>query len=55
MKNDLKSMTRKQLEKLRADVDIALAKLIERERKAALVAAEKAANAHGSVFSIGTD
>ncbi len=47
MKVDLKSMTRKQLEKLRADVDVALAKLIERERKAALVAVEKAANAHG--------
>ncbi|WP_299852379.1 H-NS histone family protein [uncultured Roseovarius sp.] len=47
MKIDLKSMTRKQLERLRVDVDIALAKLIERERKAALIAAEKAANAHG--------
>ena len=47
MKIDLKSMTRKQLEKLRTDVDVALAKLIERERKAALVAAEKAVKAHG--------
>ncbi|WP_299919596.1 H-NS histone family protein [uncultured Roseobacter sp.] len=47
MKFDLKSMTRKQLEKLRSDVDTALEKVTERERKAALVAVEKAAKAHG--------
>lgn len=47
MKLDLKSMTRKQLEKLRSDVDIAIEKATEKERKAALIAAEKAARAHG--------
>ncbi|WP_298917806.1 H-NS histone family protein [uncultured Roseobacter sp.] len=47
MKFDLKTLTRKQLEKLRSDVDTALEKMIERERKAALVAVEKAAKAHG--------
>ena len=47
MNSDLKTMTRKQLEKLRADVDIALARAIERERKEALAAVEKAAKAHG--------
>ena len=47
MKFDLKSMTRMQLEKLRSDVDAAIEKLTERERKAALAAAEKAAKAHG--------
>ena len=47
MKHDLKSMTRKQLEKLRADVDSAIQKIDDNERKAALQAAEKAARAHG--------
>lgn len=47
MKNDLKSMTRKQLEKLRSDIDAAIEKLAAKERKAALQAAEKAAKAHG--------
>ncbi|MBW4709175.1 H-NS histone family protein [Roseobacter sp. YSTF-M11] len=47
MKFDLKTMSRKQLEKLRSDVDAALEKTIERERKAARIAVEKAAKAHG--------
>ncbi|MGC3940076.1 H-NS family nucleoid-associated regulatory protein [Roseobacter sp. EG26] len=47
MKFDLKTLTRKQLEKLRSDVDTALEKMTERDRKAALVAVEKAAKAHG--------
>ena len=47
MKFDLKSMTRKQLLKLRSDVDKAIAKAVEMDRKAALKAAEKAAQAHG--------
>ena len=51
MKHDLKSMTRKQLEKLLADVEAAILKLDEKERKAALQAAEKAARAHGFTLS----
>jgi DNA-binding protein H-NS len=47
MKYDLKSMTRKELEKLGANVDKALEKLAGHEKKAALAAAEKAAKAHG--------
>ncbi|WP_108816693.1 H-NS histone family protein [Loktanella sp. Alg231-35] len=47
MKPDLKSMTRKQLEKLSADIDKALARVSKTEMKAALAAAEKAAKAHG--------
>lgn len=47
MKPDLKAMTRKELEKLKADIDKALEKLVGREKKAALAAAEKAARAHG--------
>ena len=47
MKFDLKSMTSKELEKLRMDVDRALKVAKERERKAALAAAEKAVKAHG--------
>jgi len=47
MKTDLKSMTRKELEKLKANIDKALAKLAEKDKKAALAAAEKAAAAHG--------
>ena len=47
MKIDLKSMTRKEVEKLRSDIINAIEKVTERERKAALVAAEKAAKAHG--------
>jgi DNA-binding protein H-NS len=47
MKPDLKTMTRKELEKLKANVEKALAKLAANDKKAALVAAEKAAAAHG--------
>jgi DNA-binding protein H-NS len=47
MKFDLKSMSRKDLERLKGDVDKALEKVGEREMKTALEAAEKAAAAHG--------
>ncbi|PUB16379.1 H-NS histone family protein [Yoonia sediminilitoris] len=47
MKPDLKSMTRKELEKLKADVEKALDRVAAKEMKAALAAAEKAAAAHG--------
>lgn len=47
MKPDLKSMNRRELEKLKADVEKALAKISEKDRKAAIAAAEKAAAAHG--------
>lgn len=47
MKIDLKSMTRKEMEKLRTDVDRELARTIERDKKAAMAAAKKAAREHG--------
>ncbi len=47
MKPDLKSMNRKELEKLKANVEKALVKLSEKDKKTALAAAEKAAAAHG--------
>lgn len=47
MKISLKGMTRKELEKLRADVDKALEKVAEGEKKAARLAAEKAAKSFG--------
>ena len=47
MKIDLKSMTRKELEKLKADVEKALSRVSAKEKKVALAAAEKAAAAHG--------
>ncbi len=47
MKTDLKSMTRKELEKLKANVEKALARVEKKEMKEALTAAEKAAKAHG--------
>ncbi|RYG92758.1 H-NS histone family protein [Loktanella sp. IMCC34160] len=47
MKFNLKSLSRKELEKLRADVDKALAKVAESEKKLALEAAEKAARDFG--------
>lgn len=47
MKNDLNTMTRKELEKLKASVEKALEKLAQKDMKAALAAAEKAAAAHG--------
>lgn len=47
MKPDLKSMNRKELEKLSADIDKALERVSKKEMKEALAAAEKAAKAHG--------
>lgn len=47
MKPDLKSMTRKELEKLKTNVEKALEKLAEKDKKTALAAAQKAAAAHG--------
>jgi DNA-binding protein H-NS len=47
MKFDLKNLNRRQLERLRADVDKALDRIGEAEKKEALKAAEKAAKAHG--------
>lgn len=44
---DLKSMTRKELEKLKSNVEKALEKVTVKEMKAARDAAEKAAAAHG--------
>jgi DNA-binding protein H-NS len=48
---DLNSMSRKDLMKLRADVDKALAGVAERERRAALDAAERAVAEHGFSLS----
>jgi len=47
MKFELKNMSRKELEKLTLNVEKALAKLSAVDKKAALLAAEKAAAAHG--------
>ena len=47
MKPDLKNMSRKQLLKLQSDIEKALEKLADTEKRAALEAAEKAAKAHG--------
>ena len=47
MANDLKKMTVKQLEKLRADVDKHLAEARARDKKTAIKALEKAAAEHG--------
>ncbi len=47
MKHDLKSMTRRELEKLKTDVEKALGKVADKEKKLALAAAKKAAAAHG--------
>lgn len=47
MKTELKTMNRKELEKLKVDVEKALARIAESDKKAALAAAEKAAAAHG--------
>ena len=47
MQSDLKSMSRKELEKLKANVEKALSTVAEKEKKAALAAAKKAAAAHG--------
>jgi len=48
---DLKKMSRKQLEKARADIDKALGRLEKSEMKAARDAAEKAARSHGFSLS----
>ncbi len=55
MKFDLKSMTRKELEKLSTDVQKALKKAAERDRKFAMAAAQKAAKEHGFELSDITD
>jgi len=55
MKPDLKSMTRKELEKLKANVEKALVRVAAKEKKAALAAAEKAAAAHGFSLADITD
>jgi DNA-binding protein H-NS len=47
MKYDLDKMSRAELEQLRKDVETALSTLAERERHAAIEAAEQAAKAHG--------
>lgn len=47
MKINLKYMSRKELEKLSADIDKAMAKLTNREKALAVVAVEKIAKAHG--------
>jgi len=47
MKNNLKNLTRRQLERLRTDIDKALERLAEAEKKEALRAAEKAVRAYG--------
>lgn len=47
MTPNLKSMKRKELEKLKANVEKALENLAHKDKKAALAAAEKAAAAHG--------
>ena len=44
---DLNAMSRKELTKLRADVDRALASVADREKRAALDAVERAAADHG--------
>ncbi|MEY1554536.1 H-NS family nucleoid-associated regulatory protein [Yoonia sp. R2331] len=46
-KSELKAMSRKELEKLKVTIDEVLEGLAERDRKAALAAAEKAAAEHG--------
>ncbi len=46
-KSELKSMSRKDLEKLKANIEDVLAGISAREKKDALAAAEKAAAAHG--------
>ena len=48
---NVKSMTRKELEKLKGQIEKQLDKLATQDKKAALDAAEKAAKAHG--FSLG--
>ena len=52
---DLKSMNRKQLEKLKSDIEKALDKIEKQDKKAAIAAAEKAAKAHGFSLAEITD
>lgn len=47
MTTELNTMSRKDLTKLRADIDKALTGMADRERKSALEAAERAAAEHG--------
>lgn len=47
MKYDLKNLNRRQLERLRAEVDKALDRVAAAEKKEAIRAAQKAAKAHG--------
>ncbi|WP_298492777.1 H-NS histone family protein [uncultured Maritimibacter sp.] len=47
MKTNLKGMSRKDLEKLRVEVDKALERVGEEEKRAAFEAAQKAAKAYG--------
>ena len=47
MSFDLENMTRSELERLKGDVEKAIRTMAERDRRAALAAAEKAAAAHG--------
>lgn len=51
MNIDLDRMSRKELQSLRADVEKALATLADREKRAALEAAERAAAEHGFSLS----
>lgn len=51
MSVDLKTMTRKQLEKLGSDVDLALGRLKKLELNTARKAAEKVAKSHGFSLS----
>ena len=51
MSNDLNSMSRRDLQKLRNDVDKALETVVDRERKAALDAAERVVAEHGFKLS----
>ena len=48
---NLKGMSRKELEKLRSDIDKAIEKIEVEDKKAAMAAAEKAAKAHGFSLS----
>lgn len=51
MKVNLKGMSRKELEKLKKDIDKQLEKVADDEKRAALAAAEKAAKAMGYSLS----
>jgi DNA-binding protein H-NS len=55
MKIDLKPLTRKELEKLKTDVERELERTIERDKKTAMAAAKKAAREHGFALSDITD